>query len=91
MLAISQLMIAVMMVLLGAGGVRYAVTRDILVTEFTYLQFYIAMGCFYTGRCYGEFLNNCSEQVTTTYTLLLPGIKLCFTLLRNTLDSCKEN
>jgi len=26
----------------------------LVVTEFTYLQFYIAMGCFYRERCYGE-------------------------------------
>jgi len=38
---------------LDAAAARYAVTRDLVVTEFTYLQFYIAMGCFYSERCYG--------------------------------------
>jgi len=38
---------------LDAAVARFAVTRDLVVTEFTYLQFDIAMGCFYSERCYG--------------------------------------
>jgi len=39
------------------------VTRDLLVTEFMYLQFYIAMGCFYTaGRCYGLLLEQFGKR-----------------------------
>lgn len=38
----------------GPDKARYAVTKDVTVTEFTYLQFYISMSCYDSGRCYGE-------------------------------------
>ena len=37
----------------GENSVRYAVTADVTITEATYIQFYLSMGCKYRDRCFG--------------------------------------
>lgn len=34
---------------------RYAVTGDVTVMPSTYLMFYLALGCSYTGKCFGKW------------------------------------
>ena len=38
----------------GENPVRYAVTADVTITEATYIQFYLSMGCQYKDRCFGK-------------------------------------
>ena len=47
---ITSILIAV-----GVGLTRYAVTTDVAVTESTQLQFYLSMGCASSSTsCFGE-------------------------------------
>lgn len=51
---VDTIIIWLLFIVIGSNQVRYAVTKDVAVTSSTYLQFYISMGCIYSGRCYGE-------------------------------------
>ena len=51
-------------VCLGDGDYRYAVTNDVRVTQATYMQFHISMGCSSNTQCYGKYRNSCVSDVT---------------------------